>query len=72
MIVISDTSPIINLAAINQLDLNGLVEFSKVADSTAKLSLLPSDVIINREIWRIQDHHRCASEYRHHAEPRAA
>ncbi|WP_245580870.1 translocation/assembly module TamB domain-containing protein [Daejeonella oryzae] len=40
--------------AINQLDLNGLVEFSKVADSTAKLSLLPSDVIINRETWRIQ------------------
>ncbi|MBC7744553.1 MAG: translocation/assembly module TamB domain-containing protein [Flavobacterium sp.] len=41
--------------AVNQLDLNGLVEFSNVADSTAKLSILPSDVIINMEIWRIQD-----------------
>ena len=41
--------------AINQLDLNGLVEFKNMADSSARLSLLPSDVIINREIWRIQD-----------------
>ena len=37
----------------NQLDLNGLVEFS--ADSLAKLNILPSDVVINRETWRIQD-----------------
>ncbi|MFM6953732.1 MAG: translocation/assembly module TamB domain-containing protein [Sphingobacteriaceae bacterium] len=39
--------------AINQLDLNGLVEFS--TDSMAKLSILPSDLIINREVWKIQD-----------------
>jgi hypothetical protein len=39
--------------AINQLDLNGLVEFS--ADSLAKLSILPSDLVINREVWKIQD-----------------
>jgi hypothetical protein len=39
--------------ATNQLDLNGLVEFS--ADSLAKLSILPSDLIINREVWKIQD-----------------
>ncbi len=37
----------------NQLDLNGLVEFR--ADSSAKLNILPSDVVINRETWRIQD-----------------
>ena len=58
--ILSDDSLKLNVKlsdknAFNQLDLNGLVEFSKVADSTAKLSLLPSDVIINREIWRIQD-----------------
>lgn len=41
--------------ATNQLDLNGLVEFSQHKDSTARLSILPSDVIINREIWRIQE-----------------
>jgi len=39
--------------ATNQLDLNGLVEFG--ADTTVKLSLLPSDVIINHETWKIQD-----------------
>ena len=39
--------------ATNQLDLNGLVEFS--ADSLAKLSILPSDLVINREVWKIQD-----------------
>ncbi len=39
--------------AINQLDLNGLVEFA--TDTAARLSLLPSDVVINRETWRIQD-----------------
>ncbi|NEU09856.1 translocation/assembly module TamB [Flavihumibacter sp. R14] len=42
-------------SAVNQLDLNGLVEFRTVADSAAMLSLLPSDVIINREVWRIQE-----------------
>lgn len=39
--------------ATNQLDLNGLVEFGR--DTSAVLSLLPSDVIINRENWKIQD-----------------
>ena len=39
--------------ASNQLDLNGLVEFS--TDTAARLSVLPSDVVINREGWRIQD-----------------
>lgn len=39
--------------AANQLDLYGLVEFGK--DTTAKLSLLPSDVILERENWKIQD-----------------
>jgi len=37
----------------NQLDLNGLIEFS--ADTAARLSLLPSDVVINKEGWRIQE-----------------
>ncbi len=41
--------------AINQLDLNSLVEFSTKRDSSVKLSLLPSDLIINREVWRIQE-----------------
>ena len=41
--------------ATNQLDLNGLVEFNTKADSKVKLSLLPSDVIINHEIWKIQE-----------------
>jgi hypothetical protein len=39
--------------ATNQLDLNGLVEFG--ADTAARLSLLPSDVVINREVWRVQE-----------------
>ena len=39
--------------AINQLDLYGLIEFSK--DSSSKLSLLPSDVIIDQQIWKIRD-----------------
>lgn len=39
--------------AVNQLDLNALVEFS--ADSLAKLNILPSDVVINREVWKIQE-----------------
>lgn len=39
--------------AVNQLDLNALVEFN--SKSFANLSLLPSDVIINRETWRITE-----------------
>ncbi|MBK0383140.1 translocation/assembly module TamB domain-containing protein [Pedobacter sp. SD-b] len=39
--------------AINQLDLYGLVEFG--TDTLAKLSLLPSDVIIDNQVWKIQD-----------------
>ncbi|WP_052017055.1 translocation/assembly module TamB domain-containing protein [Arcticibacter svalbardensis] len=37
----------------NQLDLNALVEFG--TDTLAKLSLLPSDFIINREIWKVPE-----------------
>jgi len=37
----------------NQLDLNGLVEFS--ADTTAKISILPSNLKINNEDWSIQE-----------------
>lgn len=39
--------------AVNQLDLYGLVEFG--TDTLAKLSLLPSDVIIDNQVWKIQD-----------------
>lgn len=39
----------------NQLDLNGLVEFTKNQDTTARLSLLPSILKINTEEWRIQE-----------------
>lgn len=39
--------------AINQLDLNGLVEFD--TENFASLSLLPSDVVINTEVWRIPE-----------------
>lgn len=39
--------------ATNQLDLYGLVEFGR--DTTAKLKLLPSDVILERQNWKIQD-----------------
>ncbi|OWK71943.1 translocation/assembly module TamB domain-containing protein [Pedobacter sp. AJM] len=39
----------------NQLDLNGLVEFTKNQDTTARLSLLPSILKINSEEWRIQE-----------------
>jgi hypothetical protein len=39
--------------AINQLDLYGLVEFGR--DTTAKLSLLPSDVILEHQRWKIQE-----------------
>lgn len=39
--------------ATNQLDLYGLVQFGK--DTTAKLKLLPSDVILEHQNWRITD-----------------
>ncbi|WP_166091530.1 translocation/assembly module TamB domain-containing protein [Mucilaginibacter inviolabilis] len=39
--------------AVNQLDLYGLVEFGR--DTTAKLKLLPSDVILEKEKWHIQE-----------------
>lgn len=38
--------------ATNQLDLNGLVEFD--TENFASLSLLPSDVVINNEVWRVE------------------
>jgi hypothetical protein len=39
--------------AANQLDLYGLVQFGR--DTTAKLMILPSDVVLEREKWKIQD-----------------
>jgi len=39
--------------ATNQLDLYGLVEFSK--DTTAQLKLLPSDIILERKVWKLED-----------------
>ncbi|MBK0381314.1 translocation/assembly module TamB domain-containing protein [Mucilaginibacter segetis] len=39
--------------ATNQLDLYGLVEFGR--DTTAKLKILPSDVILENQNWRIQE-----------------
>ncbi|UKT64312.1 translocation/assembly module TamB domain-containing protein [Pedobacter mucosus] len=39
----------------NQLDLNGLVEFTKSQDTSARLSVLPSILKINSEEWRIQE-----------------
>lgn len=39
--------------AVNQLDLYGLVQFN--TDTLAKLSLLPSDVIIDNQVWKIKD-----------------
>jgi hypothetical protein len=39
--------------AVNQLDLYGLVNFAK--DTTARLQLLPSDVILENQRWRIQE-----------------
>jgi hypothetical protein len=39
--------------ATNQLDLYGLVQFGR--DTTAKLTLLPSDVILEHQYWRITD-----------------
>lgn len=41
--------------AINQLDLNSLVEFNASGDRRIALSILPSDVIINNETWKIQE-----------------
>lgn len=44
--------------ATNQLDLNGLVEFNAPlinTDSKIRVSILPSDVIINHDVWKIQD-----------------
>lgn len=39
--------------AVNQLDLYGLVNFAR--DTTARLQLLPSDVILENKPWRIQE-----------------
>lgn len=39
--------------ATNQLDLYGLVQFGR--DTTAKLKILPSDVILEHQNWRITD-----------------
>ena len=39
--------------AVNQLDLYGLVQFGR--DTTAKLMLLPSDVILEKQKWHIQE-----------------
>jgi len=39
--------------ATNQLDLYGLVEFGR--DTTAKLSLLPSDIILEHQKWRLEE-----------------
>lgn len=41
--------------ATNQLDLNSLVEFKTEGDERIRLSVLPSDVIINSEVWKIQE-----------------
>jgi len=37
----------------NQLDLNGLIEFG--GDTTARISILPSLLTINKEDWKIQE-----------------
>jgi len=39
--------------AVNSLDLYGLVNFGR--DTTAKLQILPSDVILEHQDWRIQE-----------------
>ncbi len=39
--------------ATNQLDLYGLVEFGR--DTTAKLKLLPSDIILENQKWHLQE-----------------
>ena len=41
--------------ATHQLDLNSLVEFKTEGEERIRLSILPSDVIINKEIWKIQE-----------------
>lgn len=38
---------------VNQLDLNGLIEFSN--DTTARISILPSILKVNNEEWKIQE-----------------
>jgi hypothetical protein len=40
--------------ATNQLDLYGLVKFG--TDTTARLDLLPSDVILEHQDWKLQEH----------------
>lgn len=42
-----------NADDVNQLDLNGLVEFA--GESTAKISVLPSNLKVNNEDWAIQE-----------------
>lgn len=42
-----------DMNAVNQLDLYGLVNFSR--DSSVKVQLLPSDVILEHEYWRLQE-----------------
>jgi hypothetical protein len=42
-----------NADDVNQLDLNGLVEFA--SDTTARVSILPSLLKINNEDWKIQE-----------------
>jgi hypothetical protein len=42
-----------NADDVNQLDLNGLVEFA--SDTTARVSILPSVLKINNEDWKIQE-----------------
>jgi len=42
-----------DIDATNQLDLNGLVEFDE--NSSIRLSLLPSNVIINHQEWKVQE-----------------
>ncbi|HET8828151.1 MAG TPA: translocation/assembly module TamB domain-containing protein, partial [Pelobium sp.] len=46
--------------AVNQLDLYGLVKFG--TDTLAQLSLLPSDVIIDNQTWKIKDQVRIKFE----------
>src|SRR5690606_28302802 len=45
-----------DLNAYNQLDLNGLEEFN--TEAAVRLSLLPSDILINSEEWKIQEEAR--------------
>ncbi|WP_257668657.1 translocation/assembly module TamB domain-containing protein [Parapedobacter tibetensis] len=42
-----------NVSANNQLDLNGLVNFTK--GEPAKMSILPSSVVLNRESWQLDE-----------------